>query len=273
MRVRILPYKQYSASAKALSRALGIKRLSLVRTRFVPRRGDIVVNWGSTLYMGEPAVVLNDPLMVDIARDKLKTFRVLVEHSVPTVEWTTDPNVVWTWLRAGALLSHEVAGFARTSLTGQGGSGIVPFYHGTEYGPEGEVWPRAPLYTRLFKAKHEYRVHVAGDSVHVAKKRRRDGAPKALIRNHANGYVYCTENVSAPEPVIRVAIAAIRALGLDFGAVDMLCTDKGDARVLEVNTAPGLEGRTLEFYVKALGEEIRYAKDCIRRTRQDQVAV
>ena len=260
MRVRILPYKQYSASAKALSRALGIKRLSLVRTKFNARLDDIIVNWGNTSWSAR-SVWLNHPYRVVNARDKLMTLSILADNSVPTVEWTPFESIALEWLETG----HTV--FTRRSTTGQGGSGIL-ICEGTR-----AILPEAPLYTKLFKAKHEYRVHVVGDSVHISKKRRRDGVPRALVRNHANGYVYCTENVSAPEPVVRVAIDAIRALGLHFGAVDVLCTDKGDARVLEVNTAPGLEGRTLEFYAGALAREVISAKASIRRTRQDQVAV
>ena len=41
---------------------------------------------------------------------------------------------------------------------------------------------------------------------------------------------------------------AVEALGLDFGAVDIILGKNGIWYVLEVNTACGLEGTTLEKY-------------------------
>ena len=49
--------------------------------------------------------------------------------------------------------------------------------------------------------------------------------------------------------------AAIKALGLDFGAVDIIYNEAEDQHyVLEVNTAPGLEGTTLQKYTEAILE-------------------
>jgi D-alanine-D-alanine ligase-like ATP-grasp enzyme len=48
------------------------------------------------------------------------------------------------------------------------------------------------------------------------------------------------------------AIKAVNCLGLYFGAADVIWNDKEQrAYVLEVNTAPGLEGTTLENYANA----------------------
>ena len=40
----------------------------------------------------------------------------------------------------------------------------------------------------------------------------------------------------------------IKALKLDFGAVDIIRAKNGKLYVLEVNTAPGLEERKLQIY-------------------------
>jgi len=49
--------------------------------------------------------------------------------------------------------------------------------------------------------------------------------------------------------VVEQASLAIAALGLDFGAVDIIWNNHYQlATVLEVNTAPGLEGQTITDY-------------------------
>jgi D-alanine-D-alanine ligase-like ATP-grasp enzyme len=68
-------------------------------------------------------------------------------------------------------------------------------------------------------------------------------ADQKLIRNHANGWVFCPlELDDVSEDSKNAAVAACAALGLDFGAVDLV-VDKRDRLpyILEVNTAPGLQ--------------------------------
>ncbi|GAG47489.1 unnamed protein product, partial [marine sediment metagenome] len=72
------------------------------------------------------------------------------------------------------------------------------------------------------------------------------------IRNTDNGWVYCRGGVDAPEAVITAAVRAVDCLGLDFGAVDIGYNEHYDrCAVFEVNTAPGLEGTTLDKYFEA----------------------
>lgn len=246
-RIRLFPYGP-SGSARALSQRLGIPRIRIDGTsRFRPRDGDVLVNWGRASGIALPmrgvVHVINKEHSVACARDKVRAFGAMTAAGVPTVDWTTDPDVAQAWLNGGDTV------FIRRSTTGQGGSGIVVVTS------PGFVAP-APLYTKQFKARHEYRVHVFGPYTFVQKKRRRNGTEPNAVRNHANGYVYCTNGVEAPACVTSAAAAAIAACGLDFGAVDILCTEGGEARVLEVNTAPGLEGRTLDFYVERFNEKL-----------------
>ena len=45
-----------------------------------------------------------------------------------------------------------------------------------------------------------------------------------------------------------MAIETLESMGLDFGAVDLGVKRNGECFVIEVNSAPGLEGTTLEKY-------------------------
>lgn len=54
-----------------------------------------------------------------------------------------------------------------------------------------------------------------------------------------------------------IAHAAVKALGLDFGAVDIGERADGSLIVLEVNRAPGLEGGTISAYASAITQWAR----------------
>lgn len=68
-------------------------------------------------------------------------------------------------------------------------------------------------------------------------------ASRRFGANFDNGYSFqlvASENV--PREAVDMAAQAVDALGLDFGAVDMLLGRDNNYYILEVNTAPGVEG-------------------------------
>ena len=83
------------------------------------------------------------------------------------------------------------------------------------------------------------------------KRRRNEHAdPNWRIRNLANGFIYAREDVRPPECVTSVARRALDCIDLDFGAVDVIYNARQNrAYVLEVNTAPGVTGTTVDRYV------------------------
>ena len=67
------------------------------------------------------------------------------------------------------------------------------------------------------------------------------------------GSVYCRDGITSNSIRDTLAINAIRALHLDFGAVDIIYNERENQfYVLEVNTAPGLEGTTLQKYTESI---------------------
>ena len=73
--------------------------------------------------------------------------------------------------------------------------------------------------------------------------------PNWEVRNHSNGFVYVRNDVNPPPCVTEAALAVFGQTGLDFGAVDVIYNAYHDrAYVLEINTAPGLEGQTVLDY-------------------------
>lgn len=231
----IKPYKFGSKSAKALAVAL-----RCLRTRRNINRRD-VLNWGcSDLSLVH---TINSGQAVRLASSKKSSLSALRAHDVPSVEWSTRVDVAEGWGDDG----HVV--YCRKIDNGHGGAGIVIATRA------GQLVP-AHIYTKYAKNKHEYRIHVFdGVVIHVQKKRRKNGTPveNKYIRNHDNGWVFCTENVQAPDCVLDAAKKAVQALGLVFGAVDIGYREKDNAPfVFEVNTAPGIEGTTVTKYAEAI---------------------
>ena len=244
--MNIYPYKMASESAKALAQALGVKRFK--------HEGRMIalpfINWGASKIKREikPLTgIYNHPNAVAIAGNKLKTFLCL-DQIVNIPDYTTDIAEAKEWLNAGTAIVE------RHTLTGHSGQGvrIVVF--------DEELDPKAKLYVKYIKKEQEYRLHVFDFDVFFIQRKARaldvpDDQVNWQVRNHANGFIYANQNVELPDVAKEMAIEAIQTLGLDFGAVDLIYNARQNKfYVLEVNTAPGLFGTTLDKYVEKFKE-------------------
>ncbi|HET8689269.1 MAG TPA: hypothetical protein VFM18_21875 [Methanosarcina sp.] len=241
MKYFIYAYKNGSESAKKLRDALGAKLLKHEGSNFKPGWGKLVINWG---FGGKlPFGTLNTTQAVNVAGDKLKTLHALEgkEYCIP---FTTDKEEAKKYLENSSVV-------CRTILRGNSGNGII-------IADEEVDIVDAPLYTCYIPKKEEYRVHVfGGKAIHVQRKAKRYDVPREeanyKIRNHANGFIFQKDDFVYNDKVKEVAIDAVVTLGLTFGAVDVIWNERKDKYyVLEVNTAPGIEGATLERYVEAI---------------------
>jgi glutathione synthase/RimK-type ligase-like ATP-grasp enzyme len=241
MSVKIYQYRRGSRSALALSRALGGRVLRLENSRYQYKTRDTIINWGSS---NCPFPALNgDRDAMRRAGNKLSFFQ---HHA--GAEWLPA-----FWTNREAIPADAYPIVCRTLLTGHSGDGIV-----IATNPEELV--DAPLYVKYEKKLREYRVHIArinGSGVifdYAEKKKRRESdVGEYMIRNTANGYVFCRDMVALEQEVRRAAIECFANSGLDFGAIDIIYNAYYErAYVLEINTAPGLEGTTLERYTQTL---------------------
>jgi hypothetical protein len=206
--------------------------------------GDVTINWGSSQF--PPAggdLVLNSPTAVAFAIDKKLTFAILSGKDVPTIPWTANKAIAQEWLSEGSVI------VVRKVLTGSSGEGIIII-------EKEDKLIEAPLYTKYIYKQQEFRVHCTKTKVFDTTRKIRD--PKRTptswkIRSWKNGFIF-SRKVEMDEQRDQVALAAITALGLDFGAVDLVQDKHGKYYILEVNTAPGIEGQTIQRYATALGE-------------------
>jgi RimK-like ATP-grasp domain len=181
--------------------------------------------------------------------DKLTQYQWFFDNEIPALNFTDDFLTVHKWLQDG----HVV--FGRKYLKASCGKGIVVIEPGTE------DLPICPVYTQYKKKKREFRVHVFKDQVvAVTEKKRRkefDGVRDTKIRNLANGYVFVQAVENEPEGLRELALRAARVSASDFRGVDVGYNQlKDELFVIEVNSAPGIQGTNLTKYMEAI---INYA--------------
>lgn len=250
-------------SGGSLAKMLGLKIYS---PKSAPRnKNQIMINWGlsSIPWLTDTNNVINKPDAIRISSNKLLCFNRFNTFNLHTpynplsyVPFTTDRLTASQWLNDGKVV-------CRTLLSASSGRGIIIADQATN--PEELV--DAPLYTKYIKKKYEFRVHIVQDRpIYVQQKKKLSEeqleargivARNKYIRNLENGYIFSGELTvedEVTEEVVSQSKMAIEALGLDFGAVDILITKEMDIYVLEVNTAPGLEGTTLTRYYEAFKE-------------------
>jgi len=247
----LYPYKSGSTGAKALAQAIGARRIKHTGSRLRGGPDKTVLNWGANELPPEvqKCRVLNTPESVSVATNKLQCFQVLEGHNVGTVPYTASRG------QAGAWLAQGKAVVQRTLLRASAGRGII-------MADTKEDLVNAPLYTQYIKKESEWRVHIIdGDIIDIQRKVRDSRVPTEdvdwRVRNHDRGFIFQRHDVHPPVEVVTAATEAVAALGLFFGAVDVIFNrHHGKAYVLEVNCAPGLEGTTLENYARKFREVV-----------------
>jgi glutathione synthase/RimK-type ligase-like ATP-grasp enzyme len=253
----VTAYHDYSRSASRIRRRLGASKI-----REVPRSTKaLIINWGSTktFYTGPNFTILNNPAAVADCTNKLSFFVAMQQAGVSIPPFTTSAREAVEWVQKGDLV------LGRQTVVGRGGRGIVQFDEDSI-----DTFLKCPLYTKYIKNKAEFRVHIFdGQIIDVQKK----VLPRTIVRDesnirvrsHRNGYIFARNDIEVPNQVLDVAMAAFQTMqttrGLNFAAFDVIYNGYYNrAYVLEANTAPGLEGQTIESYVAAFERRIQQWK-------------
>lgn len=237
--------RETCVTGRALARELGIPRNSYGMgegrpTRKAVREGTTLIRWGTTTVLpGEREKTVNGASAISVSANKIRTFRALEEAGLPVPEWTRDHEVAGTWLREGSVV------FSREPY-GQGGRDIIVHHpnNGSHVSP-------ASFYSRAVDVAREYRLHVVSGDVIRTQGRYLDhpeDSGDGLVRSHANGWRFRAPSLRLHGGRNLLAIEAVAAVGLDFGAVDLAVLDDGGAVIFEVNAAPGCSPLTLSTY-------------------------
>ena len=176
--------------------------------------------------------------------DKCAQYRWFTANDVPCPEYTHLRQQAIDWIAGGFVV------FCRTLTRASEGRGIVVAETVDQLVP-------APVYTKYAKKKREFRVHIFKNQVvQIVEKRKRsgwDGDRDTRIRNTANGYVFCRTVDNIPDGLRELALRASKVTQSDFRGVDVGYNElKNELFVIEVNSAPGIEGSNVTDYVNTI---------------------
>lgn len=204
-----------------------VLEIKVVGSKYKQKKEDIVIKWGTKT-------------------DKIEQYTKFSKNNVQHANWSFNIEDAKVWVSN----KHKV--ICRTILNGHGGAGIV-------VAKAIEELVDAPLYTVYTPKKREFRVHIVISANHLVpyvaeKKQRLEGkrpeGNEKYIRNHENGWVFCKNPENVPPEVLEEAYKAVQALGYQFGAVDIGWHPETGPCVYEVNSAPGVDNTTAEWYAQ-----------------------
>lgn len=223
-------YRSTSKSADALAAAIKDEGSQVLRLKdresVRPEKGDLVVNWGA-YYPSWPwpgVTILNKRILGDKMREL--TLMREAEVPVPTVRMNKPSSGKWIARR----YSHYEANDVRANL---------------EYGD---------FYSQWLDIDKEFRFHIfKGSSLRQQYKKAVKDDAHPWIRSWATGWDWKNGGDGTDE-MREAAKKAVKACGLDFGAVDVGRVRGGGFVVLEVNTSPGFDpkGSTCYEWAKAI---------------------
>ena len=235
-----------SNGAKDLVHAIGATRLRkfdgmdfwIKNKKIQLSPGDAIICWGRLLPELDGIKILNPGKNLS----KLDEMWALVNSGIPTItikDTATKPS----------------EGFIARSKYHVGGNDLL------------NTPARPDFYAKKEPLVKEYRIHSFNQrSIRAGVKQPRDGFQVVgseadfklgldahpWIRSYDGGWRINYDDFQSTKDLRELAHKAVKALKLNFGAVDIGERADGTRLVLEVNKAPGLEGGTLEAYKRAI---------------------
>lgn len=206
--------------------------------------GDINPAWGVTVGWGNSSYTVNKRAG---AYDKYEEALTMAHHGVPCPE--TRQNPPSAEIRAGLWLgrtpNHRRARDLRRPRTTRREGGITYYTRRLDVVEE----YRSHVF-RSHKDKDRYLICRSGKKVPVPGQ---ESEAHPWIRSRLSGWNISYDGVILPEDLREAARLALKALELDFGAVDLGRTREGKPVVFEVNTAPSLDNpNTAKIYAERI---------------------
>lgn len=255
-----LYHRTTSPTGRLLAKALGIpyghlgpgqaaRRTERIQSSLI--RAQRIIRWGSQQQLPtgcQPEHTLNGAAALSTASNKLRALEKLTAAGVSVCPYSLPEGIAYP-LELARLREPSQVVLGR-SLHGTKGGDIRVFH-------EGETPRGCDFYTAYIPNTREYRVHVfQGEVIRVQGKYLDypEQHTNPYIKNHGQGFRFRTPDRMPNPDRLEAAVRAVEALGLDFGAVDLLRGADGLTYVLEVNTAPACSPMTARAYIQHFAE-------------------
>lgn len=214
--MRIVMSKSGCKSARGIASIIGCPS----RYRLPKNRKVFIVPYGSDI----PNANLNAKLV----KDKKQALLMLKEKGLPIPRVIEKNEVI-------SLSDNDFPILGRKSFHTKGRDVVV-------IKSKGDIDTRSDYYLKYIPKWSEYRVHVFDGVAEVVAAKTHDNkdvAKKNPVWNEDSGWKQYTYTGEHLDKLKKLGEDAIKALGYDFGAVDIIRRDK-EFYILEVNSAPGL---------------------------------
>ena len=202
--------------------------------------GAALIKWGNRINVDDlPVAVYNNSDAVKNASVKNIARRLFAENEVNcplNITPQTDSSKVVFPIIGRPLIHHQ-------------GKDFYTFNTWEEFIAHYNVHKKDHYYSNFVSKVREFRAHVAHSKILALLEKPKPEDPNIIAWNHAQNAgawsvipwnSYGGENDANDLRLCQTIIKAMNALGLDFGAVDVVVTEDGTPYVLEVNTAPEL---------------------------------
>jgi len=230
--------------------------------RHAPKEGtEFLICWGNRLPLLKLSTqrrinrlisegrCLNNPMILQGAKNKYVASKTMFNNGVRT-PMTCSPNEIVNKIFYGEM-KFPVIG---RKFHHQAGN----CFHLCKDGREAiEAMNSVEYFVQMIPNQKEYRIHVfMGECIGISKKVEDydyEGERQEYCRSHLKGWRFANKRMrDRYMPMVEEAKKAVSALGLDFGAADIVINEDGKPWVVEVNSGPGMIGRNMERYAEAI---------------------
>jgi hypothetical protein len=230
-------------------------------------RVEKLIRWGSAVAVPRKPRrgVINRKAAVNGASNKLRALDALAEQQVRI------PQI----FRPGQVTRRSPFPLLGRKTRGQGGRDIELCMQFSDVGRIQGM----DFFSEYIPTSREFRVHAfEGEVLKISEKMLTEEEKFKVpwIRNFDNGFTFRNVQNLRGHHRVRVEEAgrnAVDALGLHFGAVDVVLGDDGEVYVLEVNTGPGLSDNSLEVYARKFAEILEIPEDRLRWPEDMELAM
>lgn len=201
-----------------------------VKTHLADFRNSIVIRWGNRIEVDlEGSITYNKASAIALATDKKESRRVLAEAGI---------NVPKAVTPASETINFPV--IARPRVHAKGRNFVLLHNRGDFYAhwiKNNDDW----YYSEFVDKIKEYRVHCAHGRVLNYLEKPNPGNGQIAWNRAVNGEAFTNVRWSDYNSAVALeCLKAVKALGLDFGGVDVIVDKDGKPYILEVNTSPTL---------------------------------